>query len=299
MTAATCAVCGASTLPAFVATDRNRRLSPERFVYHRCTGCGTLQLVPVPADLGRYYPAQYYLIPQSRAALVASSGPERYKLEIVRQFVTGGRAVEIGPAFGAFAVVMQDTGYETSVIEMDAECCRFLRDVVGIPAQETSDPIAALAGDGPFDVVAMWHVIEHLPNPREVLAAAAASLRPGGIIVLATPNPDSFQFRVLGRRWTHLDAPRHLFLIGPVQLARLGEELGLEVALLTTRDTGTLIWNLFGWRESLAGFGTRRHIRSAARLLGSLLARAMGPFDRRDHRGSTYTLVLRRPPGRE
>jgi 2-polyprenyl-3-methyl-5-hydroxy-6-metoxy-1,4-benzoquinol methylase len=278
------------------AHDRNRRLSEEMFSYYRCLRCGALKLAPPPEDLDRYYPAEYYAMPRNRAALVAAVGAERYKFEIVRRFASGGRLVEIGPAIGGFAAMMQDAGYETSAIEMDAECCGFLRRVVGIPVRETDDPVSALATDGPFDVVAMWHVIEHLPNPAEVLAAAASALRPGGIVALAAPNPDAFQFRVFGSRWTHLDAPRHLFLIPSEELVRIGQEHGLEVALLTTRDEGTLAWNLFGWRESLAGFAHGRYLRYAMRLFGSLLARVMGPLDRRDRRGSTFTLVLRRPP---
>ena len=213
MSAVTCGLCGAPATAALVAADRNRRLSEERFTYYRCTSCRTLQLVPVPADLGRYYTAEYYAVPDDRSALVAASGGERYKLELIRPLVAAGRLVEVGPAVGGFAAVMHDAGYDTSAVEMDADCCRFLRDVVRIPVRETDDPAAALAEGGPYDVIAMWHVIEHLPNPREVMTAAAAALAPGGVIALAAPNPEAFQFRVFGRRWTHLDAPRHLFLV--------------------------------------------------------------------------------------
>jgi 2-polyprenyl-3-methyl-5-hydroxy-6-metoxy-1,4-benzoquinol methylase len=295
MSSVTCGICGAPATAALVATDRNRRLSEDRFTYYRCTSCRTLQLVPVPADLGRYYTAEYYAVPDDRGALVAASGAERYKLELIRPLVPAGRLVEVGPAVGGFAAVMQDAGYETSAIEMDADCCRFLREVVGVPVQETDDPVQALAVGAPFDVVAMWHVIEHLPNPREVLAAAAAALAPGGIIALAAPNPDAAQFRLLRSRWTHLDAPRHLALIPPTAFTQLGRELGLEVVLTTTRDAGTIGWNRFGWREFLAGFARGRYPRFALRLAGSVLARAMQPLDRREGRGSTYTVVLRRP----
>jgi len=295
MTSVACSVCGAPAPAAFHASDRNRRLSEESFTYHQCTRCRTLQVVPVPVDLHRYYPAEYYPIPQDRAALLAAAASDRYKLEIVRRFVSGGRLVEIGPAIGGFAAVMQQAGYETSAIEMDAECCRFLRLVLQIPVRETNDPIAALAADGPFDVVAMWHVIEHLPNPLEVLGAAASALAPGGIIALAAPNPDAFQFRLFGSRWTHLDAPRHLRLIPFSALAEAGRDLGLEVVLMTTQDPGTLGWNVFGWRESLAGFVRGRYSRSALRLVGSIVARLMASVDQRGLDGSTYTLVLRKP----
>jgi 2-polyprenyl-3-methyl-5-hydroxy-6-metoxy-1,4-benzoquinol methylase len=295
VSASRCAICGAASTVAFVTTDRNRRLSTARFTYHRCEGCGTLALVPVPDDLSRYYPPEYYVLPASRAELLASAGPERYKLDIVGRFVPAGRLVEIGPAVGAFAVVAQEAGYETSAVEMDAACCDFLRTAVGIAVHETDDPGAALSAHGPFDVVAMWHVIEHLENPREALAAAAAALQPGGVLALAAPNPDALQFRVLRSRWTHVDAPRHLVLVPISTLEALARELGLEVVLATTSDPGTLGWNLFGWRESLAGFARGRYPRFALRLLGSALARAMGPLERRGRNGSTFTLVLRRP----
>lgn len=297
MSSVTCGLCGASATVALASTDRNRRLSDERFSYYRCTSCGTLELVPVPADLARYYTAEYYAVPVDRGALIAGSAGERYKLDLIRPLVGSGRLVEVGPAVGGFAAVMQDAGYETSAIEMDADCCRFLREVVGVDVRETDDPAEALAGGGPYDVVAMWHVIEHLPNPREVLTSAAAALAPGGVIALAAPNPEAFQFRVFGGRWAHLDAPRHLFLVPLDEYARLGAELGLEVALATTLDQGTLHWNEFGWRETLAGFARGRYVRAGMRVIGSTLAWACAPIERRARRGATYTLVLRRPAG--
>jgi 2-polyprenyl-3-methyl-5-hydroxy-6-metoxy-1,4-benzoquinol methylase len=294
VSSAECALCGAPVTVAFSTTDRNRRLSAERFTYRRCGGCHTLSLADVPDDLDRYYPPQYYSLPRSRSELLAASSPERYKLEIIRRFVPGGRLIEIGPGVGGFAVVAQEAGYDTSAIEMDAECCHFLRGAVGIQVHETDDPSWALTAHGPFDVVAMWHVIEHLSNPRGVLAAAASALAQGGVIAIATPNPEALQFRVFGARWVHVDAPRHLFLMPSEALVRMGRELGLDVAMLTTRDPGTLGWNVFGWRESLAGFARVRYSKGALRLAGSVAARAIAPLDRRDANGSTYTLVLRR-----
>ncbi len=97
--------------------------------------------------------------------------------------------IEIGPAIGGFAVHASDAGYETSVIEMDPECCRFLRDVIGIEVHETADPAPALREHGPFDVIAMWQVLEHLADPREVLGAAAEALAPGGCWRSLRPIP--------------------------------------------------------------------------------------------------------------
>jgi 2-polyprenyl-3-methyl-5-hydroxy-6-metoxy-1,4-benzoquinol methylase len=295
VTAGTCPLCGGELIPRFIAEDRNRRISSQRFVYHRCGSCATLVLRPVPGDLGRYYPNEYYTLPPDRRSLLAKVGAERYKTELVSEFVSCGRLVEIGPAIGGFAVLAQEAGYETSVIEMDAACCRFLRDVVGVEVHETSEPVDPLRTHGPYDVIAMWHVMEHLTNPAEVVSAAAAALAPGGAIVIAAPNPQAWQFRVLGRRWAHRVAPRHLFLIPLAELASIARSLGLKVVVATTLDPGTLFWNSFGWRESLAGFARGRYLRFALRQVGSVVAGAMRPLDRREGYGSTYTVVLRRP----
>ena len=239
MTSIVCGLCGGPLSVAFATTDRNRHVSHATFTYYRCDICGTLRLAPVPNDLDHYYPAEYYDVPNNLAELRAFQPPERYKVEILQRFAPTGRLVEIGPGIGAFATVAQSVGYETSVIEMDAGCCQFLRAVAGLEVHETADPAGALATHGPFDVIAMWHVIEHLRNPREVLAAAASALRPGGVVALAAPNPNSLQFRIFRSSWAHVDAPRHLFLIPIGALVGIARELGLHgsatARLLETR----------------------------------------------------------------
>jgi SAM-dependent methyltransferase len=290
-----CRICGGATTVAFSTRDRNRSLSSERFTYVRCATCRTLALERIPSDLDAYYPPDYYRVPEKREELMGATGPERYKVEIVRRHAPGGRLVEIGPAIGAFVALAQEAGYEASAIEMDAECCRFLRDVLGVPTTHTDDPGGALSENGPFEVIALWQVIEHVSDPVELLAAAAGALAPGGVVALAAPNPDALQFRLFGRRWTHVDAPRHLFLLPIEVIEGLARRFGLEVALVTTRDPGALGWNLFGWRESLANLIRGRYLQGGMRVAGSVLSRAMRPIERRDRLGSTYTMVLRKP----
>jgi 2-polyprenyl-3-methyl-5-hydroxy-6-metoxy-1,4-benzoquinol methylase len=296
VSAPVCPGCGASTTPLFVARDRNRRVSDATFPYFRCSRCGVALLHPVPDDLGRYYPADYYRLPATRDQLVEGSRPhDGYKVDLIRRFAPGGRLVEVGPGIGGFVALAQDAGYDVSAIEMDARASAFLERVVGVPTHNTADADMALRSNGPFDVIALWHVIEHVRNPWATLAAAADALSPNGVIILAAPNPAALQFRLFGRKWTHVDAPRHLFLIPIEELHRTARRLGLEVALVTTTDAGTLGWNAFGWRETLAHSVKSVKLGHALRAAGSVVARIAGPLERRGHRGTTYTLVLRRP----
>jgi SAM-dependent methyltransferase len=296
VTAPDCPHCGAPAHARFTAVDRNRRLSDERFPYWECERCGVIFLWPVPPDIGRFYPPDYYALPPSRRALVTASRPhDAYKVQIVDALARARRLVEIGPGIGGFAALAQDAGYDVSVIEMDARACEFLDREVGVAVHHTDDADTALRREGPFDVVAMWHVIEHLPDPFAALSAAADALAPGGVAVIAAPNPEALQLRLFGARWTHLDAPRHLFLIPIDTLAGAARAAGLEVAAVTTTDAGALGWNRFGWSETLAHSVRHRYPAHALRLLGRVPAALAAPVERRGRRGTTYTVALRRP----
>ncbi len=288
-----CRLCGGATALALVARDRNRRVSDERFRYVRCTACASYSLADVPDDLGRFYPPDYHGLPASRAAAIARDPNAPHRMELVRSLVPRGRLVEIGPSVGAFAALAQDAGYETSAIEMDPDCCRFIADVVGVPVTQTNDPVDALAG--PYDAIVLWHVVEHLPDPSAFLARAAATLAPGGVVVLAAPNPESLQFRVLRTRWAHLDAPRHLALLSLDALEREAARHGLELVLATTADADAIGSNGFGWRVSLAPLSRSGPFTRGLRLAGTLAAATLAQLERSGRRGSTYTLALRRP----
>jgi len=118
---------------------------------------------------------------------------------------------------GSFAYLAQEADYKTEVIEMDKTCCDFIEGVLGIKAINSADIVASLKDRGQYDVIALWQVLEHFPDPWTVLPVLAQHLAPDGILVIATPNPDAFQFRLLRSLWTHIDAPRHVELI-PITL---------------------------------------------------------------------------------
>lgn len=293
-----CPQCSMPSPHFLTARDYNRRTDRSRFAYRRCPRCHLVFLWPVPADLSAYYQSEYYGLPASLEAARDSAEPERHKLDLVQRYAAGGRLLEIGPAWGGFALLAKEAGFEVEVIERDPACCQFLRDVVGVEVHESGDPAATLNGMPDYRVIALWQVIEHLDDPWATLDAIARRLEPGGILVVATPNPGAFQFRLLGRRWTHLDAPRHTELIPLDLFQEWGERRSFRTLLATTRDPGNLSWNAFGWRESLGGFFSSRIARNGAYRFGTALARVMSPIDGREGLGCSYTIVLEKPgPG--
>jgi SAM-dependent methyltransferase len=288
-----CPQCGGQTEAAFRSDDQNRRLGKGPFSYRRCRGCGVIYLQNVPPDLHRYYPPDYYFIARSLQELQGWANTERYKMAIVSKYHRQGRLIEVGPASGAFAYLAKISGFDVTVIEMDERCSRYLSQEAGLHVIHSADEARALKTAPAADVIAMWHVIEHLVDPWSMLEVAAAKLKPGGILVLAAPNPAAFQLGLFGGRWVHVDAPRHLWLIPPKVLEKRGERAGLAPRLITTRDPGSLFWNRFGWEYTLAnGFGVPRRL---AQLASLPLTLAAAPLERREGRGSAYTLVMEKP----
>ncbi len=290
-----CTFCQAPASLRFRVKDLNRRLSDEIFRYYHCDRCGLIFMHPLPTDLGKYYPASYYGKTQSAQDLEPEFPFNRYKVEIVRQFVQSGRLLEVGPSRGTFAYLARESGFDVSVIERDAQCCRFLQETLGIKAQQSDTPTATLRQQEPCDVIALWQVIEHLDDPWIFLRTAADRLKPGGVLVLATPNPEALQFKLFGRFWFHLDAPRHLQLIPAKLLTKLGASLGLREVLLTSEDADAHRHNEAGWHQSVDNLLRVHRLRGFVHRQVERASRWMHAYEHGDFRSCTYTLVLQKP----
>jgi 2-polyprenyl-3-methyl-5-hydroxy-6-metoxy-1,4-benzoquinol methylase len=295
---ATCPFCGGAGTHAFAARDRNREITVRRFAYARCRECGTVFMVDPPADLGRYYEGGYYPF-DSDGEPAWKTDAQRieaasYRVNLLRSHTAPGHLIEIGAGTGAFAVTAERAGFDVSAIEMSETCCEYLREREGIRAICSDRPLEVLPSLAPARVVALWHVLEHLRDPAEVLARVAEKVEPGGVLAIAVPNPRSLQFRLLGRRWAHLDAPRHLCLISPEALLSRAEELGMSRAALTTTDPDGLECNYFGWASALRrrpGEGaTPTSVLHGARAI----ERTLAPLERTGDRGSAVTILMRR-----
>ena len=289
-----CSYCNTESGLYFRSRDYNRKITAVVFDHYRCPKCGLIFISPIPQNLGDYYPDQYYYIPETVDFLKANSAPEQYKIEIIQRYVKQGRLLEIGPSMGCFTYLAKRSGFEAEAIEMDAKCSKFLNQVAGIPTVNSSDTCGALKTLKPFDVIAMWHVIEHLPNPWETLEAISERINAGGILILAAPNPDAFQFHVLGRYWPHVDAPRHLMLIPTQLLIDKMATLGMTVELETTTDAGGRGWDIFGWEYFFSNLSARPRINRILRRIGRRVARLVDPIERQEGKGSAYTMVFRK-----
>lgn len=288
-----CPLCGSKASALFTATDENYRVSQTPYAYLKCSVCQGIFLDQPPADLSRYYQSDYYAIP-SLEQLQKVADKDRNKIDTVLRFAVAGRLLEVGPAFGVFAWQAKQAGFVVDVIEMDARCCEYLQGTLGVNVTQGDNPPVAMKTLPQHEVIAIWHVLEHLPDPLGFLRAAAVNLKPGGVLVVAMPNPDAWQFKIMGRRWPHLDAPRHLTLIPEAWMTRQAAEFGLEKVYLTSDDSDARSWNRFGWQRLLMNRFGGKLMQRVMFVLGYVVSFILAPFDRKDFCGSAYTIVFKK-----
>ena len=277
----------------FLARDLNRKVTSEQFPYYRCMKCGVVFLDPIPEDLGRYYPEGYHAIPVSLEALMQGREHEEYKLDAIGRYGSGRRLLEIGPSYGGFLALAREAGFDASAIELDPACSRFLRETLGVQVLETGDILRGLRELGSFDVITLWHSLEHLPDPWALLDVLPRHLKAGGLLAIASPNPGSIQFRVFGRYWLHLDAPRHVHLIPPAAV-----ENRLKPAMrrihFSTKDRGAIDCNYVGWKFSPPHMFPTWMFSGLFIWAGLKVRGRLVPIENRQPYGSAYTLVFQR-----
>ena len=288
-----CSCCGGPTRAVFATRDVGQSVSDEVFYYDKCEHCSTYQLVNVPNDLSVYYPASYYdemdASLRDRDAKLA-----RGQLAIFAPFVSGGRLIDVGPAEGALLRQAETAGFDSRCgVERDQRCCEMLRGA-GIEVAHTDDPILGLEHLEAADAVTMFHVIEHVRDPMGLLDAAAGRVRPGGVLVIATPNPQALSLRICGPWWRHIDAPRHLYLIPLAVIRARAERQGLKLVAVTTSDPVGLLCDSVAWAPWTHHI-TRKFGDRVGYYLRMIIQTACGPLERRGRmRGSTYTAVFQR-----
>jgi SAM-dependent methyltransferase len=148
-------------------------------------------------------------------------------IDFVRRFIPSGRLLDLGCAYGFFLKEAR-CHFEVFGIELAehaAASCREagLNVLSGVANESNMERI------GEVDVITMFDVIEHLPEPREVLALCYRYLKPGGIIVITTGDFASMAARWAGAKWRLMTPPQHLWYFTKESLRKMSGQVGLSM----------------------------------------------------------------------
>jgi SAM-dependent methyltransferase len=248
----TCARRDASLGPSELRIGRNG----TRFDVRRCPACGRGVLDPRPATerLLSEYDQAYYGRGARKFVEPIQSGIGWFRRQRVRRALrfapaatAPSRALDVGCGDGEFLGVLRELGWECHGSELTEVTARRAAAVPGLHIH-TGALAADAFGPSALDLVSLWHVLEHLPDPDATLRDCARWLKPGGLLLVAVPNLVSWQARLFGGQWFHLDPPFHLHHFDPGSLGHVLAEAGFEVV-----QTRHLSWqyNPYGVVQSL------------------------------------------------
>jgi SAM-dependent methyltransferase len=203
----------------------------------RCEQCGLVFVgrAETAEELAQFYDAEYWEDPEAAegyGGYAAAEGRKRHHfgglLAEVEALRPVGDLLEIGSAYGFFLDEARLRGWRVRGIEPSPHAARHAREQLGLEISST--PFSQLAVEpGAVDCIAIWDVIEHLPDPRATVEAAHAWLRPGGVLALSTGDVRSLTARLHGRDWSLLAPPWHQFYFSRNTMKRLLTDVGFDV----------------------------------------------------------------------
>ena len=231
-----CPLCGQTGAQEWLTAPDRLHGRQQNYTLVRCSACSVVWLThpPKPDEMHHHYTDAYHKL----ISVAGETSPWRWqsrKAELT-QFKKSGALLDLGCSSGSFLESLRGGSWELYGIEMSADCAKraearsgakvFVGNILEAPFPPES-----------FDVITCFDVLEHLYEPRRVMAKITEWLKPGGIFYVFVPNIDSAEARVFGSYWCGLELPRHLFHYSPASLRYLTKSVGLEqVLLVTTRN---------------------------------------------------------------
>lgn len=233
-----CPLCGGTHLKrAMTCTDFYA--SGEQFDVISCEDCGFTftQGVPAEAEIGRYYETPDYISHSD-----TKKGAMNALYHQVRKYMLGrkarliakeshrksGRLLDIGTGTGYFAATMAQRGWKVEAIEKNEQARLFAKEHFGLEVKGETALQEFQAGS--FDVITLWHVMEHLEHLDRTWERLYELLSDRGILIVAVPNCSSYDAGKYGEYWAAYDVPRHLWHFTPVTIQQLASKHGFIMA---------------------------------------------------------------------
>jgi 2-polyprenyl-3-methyl-5-hydroxy-6-metoxy-1,4-benzoquinol methylase len=197
------------------------------------------------------YPAHFIMKPGLRGALHSVIMPliKLAAVEEVRflRFVPNGTLLDVGCGSGEWLSVMKELGWNAEGVDFDRDavnaCAGSGLTVHPGSVQDQRFPAAH------FDAVTLNHVIEHVPDPVATLEECMRILKPGGTLVMLTPNAGSICHRVFKSDWRGLEPPRHLHLFSMNSMRKLLDQAHVRHFFVRTQVGTSLTYESFQLRR--------------------------------------------------
>lgn len=222
-------------------------LTQESFEIYECLKCGLLFTEPRPDanSIGKYYQSEeYYSHQENKSGFIPKIYESvkrvnlRHKRKLATKGLKVGKMLEIGCGVGDFLHEMEQKGWNCTGIEPSKEAKAIAKNRVKAHILNP-DELASLE-DESFDLITMWHVLEHVDNLKEEVMHLQRLLKKGGRLVLALPNYKSADAEFYREYWAAYDVPRHLNHFCRESINNIFKNTKLKL-----KKTDKLVWDAY------------------------------------------------------
>lgn len=227
-----CPVCNNEKFSRYLS-GKDYFLTGEPFNIIQCAACGFLMTEPVPPPdaIGRYYESTEYISHDAEEKNLltflyrtARFFTIRSKYRQFKKYSAGPRLLDIGCGTGEFLGFCKKKGALCSGIEPNPKARRVASEKYGL---EIKDKISFMhEEERSYDCITMWHVLEHVHDLNGTLTLLRKTLKESGILILALPNPGSWDAKHYGEHWAAFDLPRHLYHFRTEHVEALANKYG-------------------------------------------------------------------------
>ncbi len=227
-----CPVCQSADI-FFVLKAKDETVSRQYFEIWQCNNC-TLRFtqdVPNQQNIGKYYQSSNYISHSNTSkgvinklyhAVRTVTLQSKKKLVEKNSKKTKGSLLDVGAGTGAFASIMKKNGWNVTGLEPDENARTLARKNFNI--ELLSSEKLFLLQPNTFDVITLWHVLEHVHELHKYLNTFYSLLHKDGTLIIAVPNYTAYDAKMYAQNWAAYDVPRHLYHFSPTSMQTLLHE---------------------------------------------------------------------------
>ena len=237
-----CLLCGVPTKVVLSNMADNRFGSPGEYCIAKCSHCGLLQTIPAPGTekLKQLYET-FYNFGGEKGTSYTKSREAFYRSFLYRFWMAidgdisfhartgGGRLLDVGCNEGRGLAIYQRNGFDSEGLELNEKAAQNARMAGFTVYTQTLEEFQL---EEPFDIVVLSNVLEHAPNPKNMLENVHRILKPEGQVWISCPNSQSWLRKLFGRSWINWHVPFHLFHFSSKTLVQLLQLSGFEITEL-------------------------------------------------------------------
>ncbi|RJO61249.1 class I SAM-dependent methyltransferase [candidate division WS5 bacterium] len=244
-----CNICKSlENIPVFLASDYITKT-----MHHlvKCKNCGLAFVNPQPTkdEMPKFYPEVFYY---SEEPFFYDKINARLRYKELQKVIKKrtGRILDVGCGRGMLLKTFKESGWVVAGTELSSVSARYAREVMDVEVLSKNIEDCNFANDY-FDVITLFHSLEHLCDPMASLNVIKKLLKSDGILIIVVPRFNSVYSNIFKDKWFHLDVPRHLFHFDDRSLERLLTTAGFDI-LKTKRYS--LLYDSFGALQSILNF---------------------------------------------